>query len=200
MRKLGRKYTTRIKLLIALAILLASGLFLVILEKANVINLYNSSSDQTSVEEDDAQTTSTTETAQSDFNGGEFREPGNTLIDGEGSAIVTDNNGEIRAEIDKSNPIVSPTGEISVYSPRKDDKITNGFAFAGSSSLPKVSYRLIDSATGMIATGELTVVNGNFSGTITFSTGATQGRLDVFGTNENLTEFSNIEIPVRFQP
>jgi hypothetical protein len=43
------------------------------------------------------------------------------------------------------------------------------------------------------------VVNGKFSGQITYTTNATAGRIDIFASRADGSEYSNIEIPVRFK-
>lgn len=168
---------------------------LVVLEKKQVIDLY--SSDSLPSETTD-RTTSATPTAQEDFNDGEYREPGNSLGENEGTGGITDNNGSI-GDVDTSSPIVSSTGEIRLFNPKANTITTSGTNVAGSSSLSKVSYRLIDNVSGVIAVGELNVVNGNFSGTLSFTTSASDGRLDIYGTKSDGVEFSNIEIPIRFK-
>lgn len=188
------KNSKKNKIILVLLALVALGVVIVVLEKTHVINLYSKDSGATVSD----RTTSTTETAQEDFNDGDQREPGNSLSEDEGSGGVEDTNGSITPETDTSSPLVSETGEITVYAPKNNTPLTSGQILAGRSTLPKVSYRLIDSSTGMIAAGELNVVNGNFSGKINFVTGARDGRLDIFGTRADLSEFSNVEIPVRF--
>ena len=146
---------------------------------------------------DEARTTSEEPTAQPDFTDGTDREAGNSLNEFEGSGGITDSNGADSS--DTSQPIVSDTGEITVYLPHKNSLIKPGQEVSGTSKLSKVSYRIIDDLTGMIGTGELKVVDGKFSGKLQFDTGAKEGRLDIFGTKEDATEFSSVEIPVRFK-
>lgn len=145
------------------------------------------------------QTTSTEPTAQADFSDGTEREPGNTMHENRGFGGISDNNGDISGNIDTSSPLTSGSGEISIYAPGKDAAIQSGAILAGISSLSSVSYRLIDSVSGVISTGSLKVVDGRFSGTLDFSTSASEGRIDIFGARSDGTEFSNIEIPVRFR-
>lgn len=188
----GRK--RKIFLVTALIIILTC-VVLAVLEKKQYINLYGA---EVTDSQDDAKTTSSTKTAQEDFNEGEFREPGNSLNENEGTGSITDNNGSIGNDVDTSSPIVSSTGEITVYSPKSGATIKSGYALTGKSTLSKISYRLIDSVNGEIASGELNVVNGNFSGNIGYNTSATEGRLDIFATRDDYSEFSNVEIPIRF--
>lgn len=144
-----------------------------------------------------AQTTSEQPTAQPDFNDGEERDPGNTLREDEGSALIEEGSAA-NGSIDRSNPIISKSGQITVFSPQKGANLKSGDLIAGSSKLSRVSYRIIDNVSGVIAQGELKVTDGNFSGKIKFDTPATEGRLDLYATKSDGTEFSNIEIPIKF--
>lgn len=123
--------------------------------------------------------------------------PGNTLGENRGSATVQDDGGNGSTET--ANPIVSATGELTVFSPGLNSLVKSGQSISGKTKLSKVNFRIIDSISGVIASGELTVVNGKFSGTTSYTTNAKEGRIDIFGTKTDGTEFSNIEIPVRFQ-
>lgn len=158
-------------------------------------NSDNQSGDQSGSET--AQTTSDAPTAQADFRGGDDREPGNTLQENEGSGIIKDTDG--RDAHETARPISSSSGEITIFSPSKNSVLSSGQLVSGSSSLESVSYRIIDDISGVIATGSLKVNSGKFSGKIEYETSAKEGRLDFFGTRSDLTEFSNIEIPIRFR-
>lgn len=142
-----------------------------------------------------SQTTSEAPTAQSGFTEGDDREAGSTESN---NAIVTDNNGDVGNTPDQNQWTTSPSGQITVYTPAQNATVKSGDKITGASKLSRVSFRLIDNINGEIAKGSISVVNGKFSGTFNFSTNANEGRLDVFGTNSDGTEFSNIEIPVRF--
>lgn len=180
--------------LIILVLLLVSAASLLVLEKKGITNLYTKTNNGASEEK----TTSNTTTAQEDFNDGEIREPGNTSDENRGSGGITDGNGSI-GNVDTSNPVVSSTGEITLYNPKPNELIGSGHQLAGASSLSKVSYRIIDEVSGVISMGEISVVNGKFSGSISFSTSADRGRLDLYGTRSDGVEFSNIEVPLRFK-
>lgn len=172
-------------------------LAIVALEFGNIIDLYHPHA-ATNMKPP-VQTTSTLPSAQSNFTNGDNdnnKDAGNTLNENRSSATVSDTGGIPSS--DTSKPISSATGEITVYLPIKDATISSGQEISGTSSLPSVSYRLIDNVSGVIATGTLSVVNGNFSGKISFVTNATNGRLDIFGVKPDFTEFSNIEVPIRY--
>lgn len=193
--KKTRALTNKKIIFLIVIFLMLTASVLLILEKKGVTNFYQKT-ENTRV--NDATTTSTSQTAQESFNEGEYREPGNSLLENEGDAEIVDLNGEINGSTNIKDPITSKTGEVAVYTPTKGATLRNGDIISGKSTLQKVSYRLIDSSTGMIATGELSVVNGSFSAKINFSTSAPQGRLDIFAVREDLSEYSNIEIPVSF--
>ena len=144
-----------------------------------------------------AQTTSNTPSAQSSYSDGEYREPGNTVHENQGEASVSDTGG--RASSNTSEPKTSSTGEITVYLPIANSVITSGQEISGISTLPRVHYRIIDNVTGVVASGSLEVVNGRFSGILNFSNAAQEGRVDIFATKSDFTEYSNVEIPVRFE-
>jgi len=186
--------TTKKKLIFALSLLLILLGILFALEKRDVINLLST---EKSTSTDTAKTTSTVETAQENFTEGNERNPGNSLNENEGSGGITDNNGVFSPSTDTSEPIISSTGEISVYSPKNNALITTGHEVSGSSTLPKVTYRLIDDVSGVIATGELSVVNGKFSGFVSYVSSGKNGRLDIYATKADGSEFSNIEILLR---
>lgn len=178
--------------LLCCLVLIGGALF--VLEKKHIINLYEKSNSA-----DRPKTTSEVATAQDTFTDGELRDAGNTLTEDKGSAVVSDTNGTISNNIDTSNPTVSKTGEISVFTPKNNTLVSSGFTVSGLSKLSIVSYRIIDEVSGVISTGELRVLDGKFSGVLSFSTNASEGRIDFFGTKFDGTEYSNVEIPVRFK-
>ncbi len=147
---------------------------------------------------DSAKTSSLAPTADETFSAGNDR-PEQGLNSDKGEAIISDNQGSIDNIPSESNWIKSTTGEITLYSPSQNQLIKNGDIISGESELSSVSFRIIDDLSGLISTGELAVVNNKFSGSISFSTTATVGRLDIFGTRNDGAEFSNIEVGVRFK-
>lgn len=182
---------------IVIIVLFAGAVILFVLEKTNTTSFFSSTDNS---DASDAQTTSDLPSAQSDFNGGsaaeENKDPGNTLNENRGTAVIEETGSQI---VENSDPISSETGEITVYSPTKNSRVTSGAIISGTSSLSEVEYRIIDSTSGVIATGSLTVKNGKFSGKINFNNNATEGRIDLFATRPDFREYSNIEIPVRFR-
>lgn len=180
--------------IIALLLLLAGGWFTLSVQKEHT-KIRNQAT------KDMAKTTSEQPSAQENYTSTENDDnkslPGNTLGENRGSATVQDNGGSGSTQI--ASPIVSTTGEITVFSPGMNSLVKSGQSISGESKLSRVNFRIIDSISGVIASGELAVVNGKFSGTTSYTTNAKEGRIDIFGTKADGTEFSNIEIPVRFQ-
>lgn len=142
-------------------------------------------------------TTSDLPSAQPEFTSDDEREPGNSNSENKGSSDITDNYGQITVK--NNDPLSSETGEIVVYSPIKNSVIKKGEEISGTSSLEYVEYRVIDDISGLIANGRLKVVSGKFSGTIDFETSAINGRLDLYGVKADTSEFSNVEVPIRFK-
>lgn len=174
-------------------------LFLVGLIALAVFFLYfRNKQHQESVSGSNVTTTSNTPTAQSNFTDGDDRQPGNTLQEGEGAAQIKDNSATEVTPTPSDQWTTSNTNEISVYSPATNATVKNNSTISGQSTLPVVSYRLIDAVSGVIGQGSLRVVNGKFSGTISFNTNASEGRIDIYATRDDGTEYSNIEIPVTF--
>lgn len=147
---------------------------------------------------DNVTTTSTSPTAQSDFTGGNDRSIGTSSRE-QTDAIVEDKQGQIITVPSPSNWTVSKTTEITVYEPSPNTLLSSGSVITGKATINPVYFRLIDNKSGVISEGSIAVVNGNFSGIITHNSTATEGRLDIFGATEAMVEFSNIEIPVRFE-
>lgn len=151
---------------------------------------------ETTIEDQEAQTTSEEPSAQADFSGGSERTP--VSNERSSSAVVNNTNGEINSTPPKSQWTVSSTGQITLYEPADSQQLVSGDTISGKSSFKEVNFRLIDNVSGVIATGSLPVKNGKFSGTFSFDTSASEGRLDVFGIRNDGTEFSTIELPIRF--
>lgn len=186
---------SRRNLLIAAGTLIVVAGIVFVLERKGVINLYTKEIPT----DTDATTTSKAPSAQSDFNEGDDREAGSTIREGGGTASVVDNSGSIADSVDRSNPSVSATGEITIFSPTSNTLVDDQLYIAGTSTLASVSYRVVDSISGVISLGELSVVNGQFSGTLKIETDASEGRLDIFGAQNDGNEFSNLAIPLRFR-
>ncbi len=124
------------------------------------------------------------------------KDPATTASTTEGGA--KDTSGSTSASTDPSKWVVSQSGNITVKQPVANASLKNGGVLSGSSKLNTVNFRLIDSDVGVIAQGTLTVVNGNFSGILSFTPHASTGRLDVFSTDPQGVELNEVQISVRF--
>lgn len=192
MKKTNRKYTVawkKIIPLIALVVILAGfGIY-----KTSGLGIF-SKEDPGST--DNEQTTSAEPSAQPNFSEGNEKSTNNDRSN-EGTAIISDDQGNF-VDVDTSNSSTSSSGEITVFTPTKNSLVRSGQRISGTSSIPEVNYRVIDSVSGVIATGTLSVVNDKFSGTLNFSTSAKEGRIDFFGTKSDGTEYSVVEIEVNY--
>lgn len=186
------------KFTIALGALISCTLIFATFELTGTTHFFRNSSGLGKDTDLTAKTTSTAPSAQADFSAGDSnKQPGNTQNENRGTALVEDT-GNTNVET-TSNAITSDTGEITVYSPSKNGVIAGGTVLSGKSTLPKVEYRITDSISGVIVTGSLVVKDGVFSGKISFDTNATDGRIDIFATRADLSEYSTVEIPIRFK-
>lgn len=192
-----QKSRSKKKFLIILGIVVAAALLFGVLEVTGKTNVFLNQSDGQSEEDRNAKTTSKAPTAQEDFTEGNDRQP--TTSDRSDEGTVNDTGGNVSSPPPQSQWTTSTSGAVTVYSPARDTLLANGSNISGKSSASRVSFRLIDNISGVIAQGDLSVVNGNFSGTFNFSTTASEGRLDVFTTRDDGVEGNNIEIPVRFK-
>ena len=112
---------------------------------------------------------------------------------------ATDNNGaDTSTATPSSSWTTSQSGVITVKSPVTNQAIASGAKLIGTAKTPQVKYRLTDDKVGVISQGTVSVVNGNFSATINFTTQGKSGRLDVFTTDENDKELNEVQLPVSF--
>lgn len=112
---------------------------------------------------------------------------------------TTDNHGQAAVSTNSQQWTTSQSGAITLKQPLSGSTFKSGAIIAGSATVSQVQYRLIDNSVGKIAEGTLSVVNGSFSGTVTFQPHASAGQLDVFSTNYPYgPELNEIQIPVNF--
>ena len=176
--------------LIVLTLIIIFGIIFILFKKSDD-NAKTSITDETT-------TTSTAATAQEDFSGGDDR-PVLENNNSSDKATITDNSGQNTAKTDSSTWTSSENGDITIHSPTSNQTINSGFVVSGESRLSNVQFRVIDDVSGVISEGSLSVVNGLFSGTINYSSTAIEGRLDVFATRDDGSEYGNIELPIRFK-
>lgn len=190
------------KLKVNKKILILIGVFLVLLgllllaEKTRVTNLIKI---KQVAEQQEPQSTSDSPSAKSDFSAEDsVKQAGNTQTENKSEAIVADLQGSA-SKPGSTSGVKSASGEITVFSPVPNSEIQESSEIYGTTTLSRISYRLIDNINGVIATGELSVVNGKFAGRLSFASNATEARVDIFSTKLDGTEFSNIEIPLRIK-
>jgi hypothetical protein len=191
-----RNFFKRRWLLLLVVLLFVVAVTLLILEKANVINLYTKSINSTLSQDDNSETTSSAVSAQAEFTDGDSRTITRTTPN---DGLVIDNAGNIANLPPENQWLKSTNGEITLYSPGRNMIVSNGSILSGATNVNKVSFRLIDDVSGVISRGELNVVNGKFSGTFSFQTTADIGRLDIFSTSADGLEINNIEVPISFR-
>ncbi len=121
-----------------------------------------------------------------------------TNSSGGGNGVV-DTQGSKHPDTDSSQWIVSQSGYITVKSPVANTKLSGGSEIIGSAKVAQVNYRLIDNNVGVLTQGTLSVLNGNFSGTLHFQPKGTGGRLDIFSTDAQGVEYNEVQINVAFQ-
>lgn len=189
------RLSKRQKVIASVVVLILVGIF-AILELTRTINIFNSKS-STKVNNEGAKTTSKQVSAQSEFTDGNDKSPGERTEKPE--ATVQDNAGNVGTIPDSSQWTTSSSGAITAYSPNKNSVIRSDSVISGKSSTSVVHFRLIDSVSGVISQGQLSVINGKFSGTLSFNTSASEGRIDLFSTRADGGEENSVEIPVRFR-
>jgi hypothetical protein len=113
---------------------------------------------------------------------------------------ATDKKGQVPGGVptDPSQWSISASGVITVKLPGSNSVIQPGATLTGSASIAQVQYRLTDDQVGVISEGPVSVVNGNFTASINFTTHSSGGRLDVFSTEPNGREINEVQIAVRF--
>jgi hypothetical protein len=113
----------------------------------------------------------------------------------QGGAI--DKNGSSAASTSSNTkPTVSESGAISLVNPSPNSSLGSGSSISGNATVEKVNFRLIDNDTGVVAQGQLNVVNGSFSGILNFRHQSSSGRLDVFNYSSDGAEINEIQLPV----
>jgi len=181
-----------------ISILTAAVLFWT--EKTNRTELFNWLGGSTKIAEntdETATTTSTAASAQNDFTAGSARKEASKPNINEGT--ITDNNGSTVTPPAENTWVRSSDGSsVIVYSPINNQVLQTGQILSGASTATRVNFRLIDNISGVIAQGTLSVVNGKFSGVSSFKTVASDGRVDIFTSDDQGVESNNVSIPVRF--
>lgn len=198
MKNKTREHATHKKAFLAISIVvLLCGLSVIILEKTKTTDFIKMPGSPQKAAEP-VKTTSKQPTAQSSFTTNQPRKEVTQSPSNEGTvtqtSIVSTPTGTEEAWTKSSDGT-----SVVVYSPSKSQILKSGQVLSGSSTANQINFRLIDNVSGVIARGVLPVSDGNFSGTFSFTTKATEGRVDIFTADADGVEANNISIPVRFQ-
>ncbi len=115
---------------------------------------------------------------------------------------VIDHNGKTSSTLPPASLWVSSTsGAITLQQPSPNTVVHPGDSLSGLAKVSSVQFILKDDSVGLIAQGNLAVVNGKFSGTLQFTPHAKTGKLEVYYPNStNGAEEDIIEINVSFSP
>lgn len=119
--------------------------------------------------------------------------------DGNRIGTGTDTSGQTTPETEKSQWVTSESGVLTVKQPTANAIIANGDNLVGASKSDFVHFRLIGNEQGVIARGELKVVDGKFSATLNFNAHGNRGRLDVFTKTADGVEQNEVQIVVGLQ-
>lgn len=113
---------------------------------------------------------------------------------------VTDENGQSSSNLPPSSDwLASSSGDITLQEPSANSTLINGQSIVGLAKVNEVNFALYDSSVGLIDQGSLNVVNGKFSGKMSFTPHASTGTLQVFYSNPvNGAEEDMVEINVNF--
>lgn len=98
----------------------------------------------------------------------------------------------------QSGGVSSKSGNITLYSPTANHKLSNSSLIKGSAKVQQVYYRISDNVHGMTGSGRLNVRDGLFSGKIAVSTSAEKGLLELYSLNGDGQEINNITIKVTY--
>lgn len=148
-------------------------------------------------EKPQVQTTSKEVTAQNNYTSGSKR-PVNSGNASQGGAV--DEHGQTATPTtSQSQWATSTSGQITLENPVANGLLQSGDTIEGTAKVPTVQFRLVDTDAGVIAQGQLTVVNGVFAGKLEFQPQATTGQLDIFSYSSSDTEINSINLPVQLK-
>lgn len=155
-------------------VIIAAGISYKIIHKNNTNNLaINSSSKQV-----------TGATSKSTSQPSSSQTPATSTPTNSGG--VVDKNGQSASNLPPSaNWATSSSGDITLQLPSLNQTLQSGDTIAGLANVSMVQFILTDNSVGQIAQGNLSVVNGKFSGTLYFTAHADSGTLEVYYPNPN---------------
>lgn len=120
---------------------------------------------------------------------------GSTEDIAQGGAV--DNKGSGVAKTPATEWASSESGLITLRSPLSGSLVKTGDTISGTAKVSTVQYRLVDDEAGVLAQGPLSVVDGKFSGRLSFGHQANSGKLDIFSYDSNGAETNSISIKIK---
>ena len=113
---------------------------------------------------------------------------------------VTDNKGQTSGTApSQSKWTSSNSGNITLQQPYPGQTVKSGSVLSGTAKVSSVQFILVDNSVGQIAKGNLSVVNGKFSGVMNFTAHSKNGKLEVYYPDPNTgAEKDIINIDVNF--
>lgn len=125
--------------------------------------------------------------------------PETTSVTGQSGGVV-DKSGQTSGTVPPSTQWVSSnSGRITLQQPSAGSVVRSGDLLTGLAQINNVHFILIDNSVGLISQGNLTVVNGKFSGALQFISHSNSGKLEVYYPNPtNGAEEDIVEINVSF--
>jgi hypothetical protein len=116
------------------------------------------------------------------------------------SGGVVDNNGQTNGNLPPSSQWVSSSsGNITLQQPSPNSVVKSGDTLSGTAKVSNVQFILTDNSIGLIAQGNLNIINGKFSGKLQFTPHSNNGKLEVYYPNPaNGAEEDIVEINVSF--
>jgi hypothetical protein len=113
---------------------------------------------------------------------------------------VIDHNGEVSDSLPPSSQWVSSSsGNITLQEPLTNTTLKSGDTLSGIAKVSTVQFILTDNSVGLVAQGNLSVVNGKFSGVLQFIPHSSSGKLEIYYPNPiNGAEEDIIDIDVNF--
>lgn len=127
--------------------------------------------------------------------------PTNSSV-GTGQGGVVDKNGQASGSLPPASDWVSSSnGDITLQQPSANSTVVSGDSLSGQAKVSTVQFILSDDTVGLIAQGNLNVVNGKFAGTLQFTPHSSSGKLEVYTPNpSNGAEEDVIDVDVNFNP
>lgn len=123
-----------------------------------------------------------------------------TANNSEPTGTVVNNNGKVSNSLPPSSEwTYSTNGYITLQQPTNNSVLAPGDTLSGTAKVNNVSFILTDNAVGVIDQGNLSVINGRFSGTLHFTSTSSSGTLQVYYPNpSNGAEEDIININIKY--